>query len=322
MTFPSHCRQQELKIPERRFHLLLRTIGTSSAAEPVCRLPNLIPGHPQQPLHWNPNMKAPLIIGLVVYAVILAGAFAGWKIRARLPSHHLTEETKSLVSVSTGVVATVSALVLGLLISNANTTFTRLGGEVTALSAEILRLDQILRRYGSAADPARETLRQYAEQKTADLFPDDPTNVRLSNPSTYELLQRLEDTLLALKPANSRDQWWLGQAMTLAAKIGDARWLLAQQKGEGTPKAFVALLIFWLVLLFASFGLFAPHNWTSAVSLTLCALAVAGAVGMILELEQGFGHLVRVSPQAMRQAAKTLEVQQHSRISSASEAND
>ena len=141
-------------------------------------------------------MKAPLIIGLVVYAVILAGAFAGWKIRARLPSHHLTEEAKSLVSVSTGVVATVSALVLGLLISNANTTFTRLGGEVTALSAEILRLDQILRRYGSAADPARETLRQYAEQKTADLFPDDPTNVRLSNPSTYELLQRLEDTLL------------------------------------------------------------------------------------------------------------------------------
>ena len=267
-------------------------------------------------------MKAPLIIGLVVYAVMLAGAFAGWKIRARLPSHHLTEETKSLVSVSTGVVATVSALVLGLLISNANTTFTRLGGEVTALSAEILRLDQILRRYGSAADPARETLRQYAEQKTADLFPDDPTNVRLSNPSTYELLQRLEDTLLALKPANSRDQWWLGQAMTLAAKIGDARWLLAQQKGEGTPKAFVALLIFWLVLLFASFGLFAPHNWTSAVSLTLCALAVAGAVGMILELEQGFGHLVRVSPQAMRQAAKTLEVQQQTRISSASEADD
>ena len=72
-------------------------------------------------------MKAPMIIGLIVYAVIMAGAFAGWKIRNRLPSHHLTEETKSLVSVSTAVVATVTALVLGLLISNANTTFSRLG---------------------------------------------------------------------------------------------------------------------------------------------------------------------------------------------------
>jgi hypothetical protein len=204
--------------------------------------------------------------------------------------------------------ATVSALVLGLLISNANTTFTRLGGQVTTLSAEVLRPDQILRRYGADGKPARTTLRQYAEHKAADLFPDDPADVRLSNPSTYELLQRIEDMLLALKPSNSRDQWWLGQAMTLAAKIGDTRWQLAQQIGQGTPKAFVALLVFWLALLFASFGLFAPRNFTSAIT-TLCALAVAGAVGMFLELEHGFGGLVRVSPEPMRQAVNTLEVE-------------
>ena len=254
-------------------------------------------------------MNNPLIIGLVVLVLILAGAFAGVEIRNRLPKHHLRDETKNLVSVSTAVVATISALVLGLLISNANTSFTRLGGEVTALSAEILRLDQMLRRYGADAEPARNTLLQYAEHKAADLFPDDPSDVRLSNPSTYELLQRLEDMLLALKPANPRDQWWLGQAMTLAAKIGDARWLLAQQIGQGTPKAFVALLVFWLALLFASFGLFAPPNLTSTITLTLCALAVAGAVGMFLELEQGFGGVVHISPEPMRQAVKTLEAE-------------
>jgi hypothetical protein len=231
-------------------------------------------------------------------------------LRQRLPEHHLAEETKSLVSVSMAVVATASALVLGLLISNANTSFSTLGGEVTALSAQILRLDQILRRYGPETDPARETLRHYTELKTADLFPDDhPANVRLGASSTYELLQQLEDSLLALKPANSRDQWWLGQAMTLAAKIGDTRWLLAQQVRQGTPKAFLALLVFWLTLLFASFGLFAPRNFTSAVTLTLCALAVAGAFGMILELERGFGGLIHISPQPMLQAVKTLEAE-------------
>src|SRR6516165_11096359 len=114
--------------------------------------------------------------------------------------------------------------------------------------------------------------------------------------------------MLALKPANPRDQWWLGQAMTLAAKIGDTRWLLAQQVGQETPKAFVALLVFWLVFLFASFGLFAPHNLTSAIVLILCALAVAGAVGMFLELEQGFGGLVRVSPRPMYQAVRAMQV--------------
>jgi hypothetical protein len=258
-------------------------------------------------------MNNTLIAGLIVLAAVLIGAVTGSELRNRVPKHHLSEETKGLVSVSTAVVATVSALVLGLLISNANTTFTRLGGEVTALSAQILRLDHILRRYGTDAEPARNLLLQYAEHKEVDLFPDDPAAVRLSNPSTYELLQRLEDMLLTLKPANPRDQWWLAQAMNLAAKIGDTRWMIAQQIGQGTPKAFVALLVFWLALLFASFGLFAPSNLTSAVTLTLCGLAVAGAVAMFLELEQGFGGMVRISPEPMRQAVKTLEAEPSNR---------
>jgi len=252
-------------------------------------------------------MNNTLMIGLVVFAAILAGAFAGAKVQAYLPKHHLTDETKNLVNVSTAVLATISALVLGLLISNANTSFTRLGGEVTTLSAEILRLDHILIRYGNDAEPARHLLLEFTEHKAADLFPDSPANLYLRNPSTYELLQRLEDALLALKPASARDQWWLSQAMLLAAKIGDSTWLLAQQVGQGTPKAFVALLVFWLALLFASFGLFAPPNLTSAVTLTLCALAVAGAVAMILELEQGFGSLVHISPEPMSQALRNLE---------------
>ena len=249
----------------------------------------------------------PVIVGIVIFVIVLAGAFAGWAMRQYLPEHNLTDETKSVVSVSMAMVATISALVLGLLISNANSSFSVLGGEVTTLSAQILRLDRILRRYGSDADSARQTLRQYASQKATDLFPDDPGQVNLNNPSTYELLQELEDEMLKLKPANARDQWWVGQAMTLAGKIGDTRWLISQQVGQGTPKAFVGLLAFWLTSLFASFGLFAPRNVTSMLFLTLCAMAVAGAIGMILELEQGFGRMVHISAQPMHQAVKTLQ---------------
>ena len=89
-----------------------------------------------------PIMQNPLIIGCIVFLILLAGAFASWTIRQRLPEHHLTDDTKSLVSVSMAVVATVSALVLGLLISNANTSFRSLGGDVTTLSAQILRTRQ------------------------------------------------------------------------------------------------------------------------------------------------------------------------------------
>jgi hypothetical protein len=260
------------------------------------------------------------MISLIVLLVMLAGAFAGWVARQHLPAHHLSGETQSLVSVSMAVVATLSALVLGLLISNANSSFTAVGGQVTAMSAQILRLDQILGRYGPETVPARELLRRYAELKTVDLFPDNPANVRLSNQSTYELLQQLEDAMLAVKPASARDQWWLEQAATLAGKIGDSRWLLAQQVGQGTPKEFLALLVFWLALLFASFGLFAPHNLVSAATLTLCAVAVAGAIGMILELEKGFGGLIHVSPQPMRQAVAQLQFESNGPASPARQA--
>jgi len=247
------------------------------------------------------------VTGVIIFAVILAGAFAGVMIGRQLPPHHATDETKSLVSVSMAVVATVSALVLGLLISNANTSFIARSGEVTALSANILRLDHMLRLYGPDAEPARDSLRRYAEHKSVDLFPEKPgAVVRVDNPSTYELLQELENTMLRLRPADHRQQWVLSQAMTLAANIGNTRWLLVQQIGQGTPKAFLGLVVFWLTLLFASFGLFAPRNLTSAAALVLCALAVSGAVEMIIELEQPLGGLIHISPQPMRYAVYAL----------------
>lgn len=252
-------------------------------------------------------MFSPVLIGLVVFAIILGGALIGAFARRLVPERHLTDETKSLVSVSMAVVATISALVLGLLLSNANNSFNVVQGQVTALSAEILRLDQLLRRYGSDTKLAREKLREYAERKKEDLFPNNPAEVNLGNQSTYELLQQVEDLVLAINPTNARDQWWLAQAMTLASKIGDTRFLLAQQVGQGTPKAALVLLIFWLTILFGSFTLVAPSNMISSVTLTLCAIAIAGAIGMILELEHGFGGIVRVSPQPMNHVVAVLE---------------
>ena len=134
------------------------------------------------------SMISPPIIGLAAFAVILAGAFSGWAAGQLLPQHHLSNETKSLVTVSMAVVGTITALVLGLLISNANTSFITRSREVTMLSADILRLDQMMRLYGPETDPARGKLRQYAERKTNDLFPEDPRDIRVANSSTYEVL--------------------------------------------------------------------------------------------------------------------------------------
>jgi len=91
-------------------------------------------------------MPSPPIVGLFVFAVILLGVFAGWAIGRRLPEDHLNTETRSLVSLSMAVVGTLSALVLGLLVSNANTSFSERNREITVLSANILRLESYARK--------------------------------------------------------------------------------------------------------------------------------------------------------------------------------
>ena len=251
---------------------------------------------------------SPSIIGFITFVVILSGAFASLWAQQRLPARHLSDETKSLVSVSMAVVGTIAALVLGLLISNANTSFIARSGEVTTLSADILRLDQMLRLYGLEAEPARGKLLQFAERKTNDLFPDSLRDVRVDNESTYEVLQQAEQLMLELHPSDDARRWFLQQALGHAAKIGNTHWLLGQEAGQGTPKVFVALVVFWLTLLFASFGLFAPRNVISIVVLALCALAVSGAVGMTLELEQSFGGVLHISQQPMLHAVAELNL--------------
>src|SRR5205814_8489965 len=173
-------------------------------------------------------------------------------------------------------------------------------------SADLLRLDQMLRLYGPEANPARGKLLQFAERKTNDLFPKSLKDVHINNESTYEVLQQVEYLMLELRPPDPRRQWFLQQALLHAAKIGNTHWLLGQAAGQGTPKAFVALVVFWLALLFASFGLFAPRNWTSAMTLVLCAIAVAGAVEMILELEQPFAGVLHISARPMHRTVDIM----------------
>jgi hypothetical protein len=47
----------------------------------------------------------------------------------------------------------------------------------------------------------------------------------------------------------------------------------------------------------------------TTATLSLCALAIAGSIGMIVELERGFGGLVQVSPQAMNYAVAALQAE-------------
>src|SRR6266513_2629407 len=103
-----------------------------------------------------------LVIGLISFAAIFAGALIGLFARRRLPGHHLSSETQSAVTVSVAVVGTLSALVLGLMISAANSSFSKRSDEVRELSLQLIRMDRNLRRYGPEAADVLAKLRAWA----------------------------------------------------------------------------------------------------------------------------------------------------------------
>jgi hypothetical protein len=77
-------------------------------------------------------------------------------------------------------------------------------------------------------------------------------------------------------------------------ELGRKRSLLLEQTGGSVAMPFLVVLVFWLALIFASFGLFAPTNSTVIGVLLACALSVAGAIFLIIELDRPFQGLLQI----------------------------
>jgi hypothetical protein len=186
---------------------------------------------------------------------------------------------------------------MGLLISSANSSFNAKTDAVHTLAVDIIRLDRALRQYGPQAENARGLLSNYAQTKAGELSDhDDLTSLDLRSLAKYEVLM---SQVLDFQPVDTRQRQVQAQAMKLLDSIADARWLLVEKSDTPLPTPFLILLIFWLSLLFGSFGLFAPDNATVIVVLLLSALAISGGVFMVLELGSTTQGIIRVSTDPM-----------------------
>ena len=247
-----------------------------------------------------------IVIGLISFAAIFGNALIGLFVRRLLPGHHLSSETQSAVTVSVAVIGTLSALVLGLMISAANSSFSKRTDEVRELSLQLIRMDRNLRRYGPEADDAWMKLHEWAVAKNQELFPkkDQP---HPTSHTTIELLERVQDALLALTPKGERQKYLRTLCVTLSSNLIEARWGLEERTGHSIPVPFLVLLIFWLAIVFASFGLFAPTNVTTVTALLLCSVAVAGGIFLIEELDNPMSGFIRLPLDSMRNALIEIE---------------
>ena len=241
------------------------------------------------------------VTGLIAFVAIFSGALIGIFAARALPEHHLSNESRNAVTVSAAIVGTLSALVIGLMISTASSSFSTRSREVTKIAVNLVLINRMMQRYGPEAGDVRAKVRTYATAKMQELFP--PAG-ELSEPTeaTIRMMETTQDSILSLVPTDERQRWLRSQALTLSDGLLEARWMLAEEADSHIPTSFLILLIFWLTLVFASFGLFAPPNTSVIVVLCLCSIAVSGGITMILELDSASSGLVRISAEPMRNA--------------------
>jgi hypothetical protein len=193
-----------------------------------------------RPRGTDPAMNS-LPISAIIITTLFGSAMATMLMARFLPDHHLSPETKSVVSVSVAVVGTLSALVVGLLISTASSSFTAKGQEIADISANVITLDRLIRRYGPEAQDSRVLLRHYTAAKLHDLFPKNSDQAPdTENISTAMMLEELQDKILTFIPANDRQRWLQAQSLQLTAEVMAARWQLAQGNAS-TPRLLLSL---------------------------------------------------------------------------------
>jgi len=246
----------------------------------------------------------PPVFGLIVFGCVLGGGLLGVFFRLVLPERHLGAESRDLVRLTMGLLATMSALVVGLLITTAKTSYDTQGSEFKRMCAEIVLLDRALAHYGSEASATRAQLRRAVAEMLGHM--DSVSGLDAQPPVAAERSESVFDLIQALSPQSEAQRTLRAEALRLGVDIGMMRWLMYAQRGSSIPVAFLVILAAWFTILFSGFGLFARLDGTVIATLLVCALSLAAAVFLILELEQPFWGLIRISSVPLREALLQL----------------
>jgi hypothetical protein len=250
------------------------------------------------------SITSPITISLVVLACVFGGALLGMFIHSLLPREYLDSDSKEVVRLAMALVGTTVAVALGLLVASGKGFYDTQSSEVTQLAADVVLLDKILNHYGLKTKEIRDLLR------SAVVHMVDVTWGRNSSDKTRFTVSAAGETLLfrihELSPDNDSQRFLQSQAASVALGLAQTRSLMIAQKTSSVPLPLLAVLVFWLTLLFMSFGLFVRPNSVVVVSLFVSALAVSCAIYLILEMYQPYSGLIRASSAPLRAALAQL----------------
>lgn len=238
----------------------------------------------------------PAVDAFIVLAAVFGSGLLGLSLRSVLPAQHLQEDSLSMVRLCTGVIATLAALVLGLLVASAKTNYDRVNDEVTQAAAAVVLLDRTLVQFGPQTREARTLLHTAVASAANTVFSEHGRGVAdLDDPRRLAAGDRLQAEIRKLAPEDDVQRTLQAHALELSNEVAKMRLLTITQAQGSIPGGFLIILLLWLGIMFAGFGLVTARNPTVVVTLFLCALSLAGAIFMIEELNRPLEGLLKIS---------------------------
>lgn len=247
-----------------------------------------------------------LTIGALVFAVVFAGTLFGMILGRVLPKEHLSPDAKDVIKVSMAMIATLAALVLGLLTASAKSSLDEKASQVRNWAAQVVLLDRTLAEYGPETADVRDLIKQTFGMRISQIWPEQGKPVSLEAVAHGSGVEEVQRKLLELTPQTDAQRWLQSQALTISGTMAATRLTALQELASSIQWPFMAILVFWLAVIFASFGLFAPPNGLVTAALLVAALSVAGSIYLILEMDQPYSGLIKISSAPAKAALAQL----------------
>jgi Protein of unknown function (DUF4239) len=248
-----------------------------------------------------------LSISLVVFVLMFAGALAGVPVRPLLLEKHVHPDSREVVKMVTGLVGHAGCTGAGA-VDLVREKFVRSEtGQVRQMTATIILLDDLLGQYGPEATPVRALLRQSVQPLANRIWHEGASSI--AKPVVFQSTAQLsafENQLAGLSPNDDAQRSLQSRAIQAFTEGAQIRLQLFAQTGNSIPTPFLIILIFWLSAIFASFTLFSQTNLIVMASLFVCALSFAGAIFLVLELDNPFTGLMGISSATLRNALLPL----------------
>ena len=237
------------------------------------------------------------VVGLVVFACVYGGALLGFALH--VPEKHRDSDSREVIKVGTGLVGTMAALVLGLLVASAKSSYDNQRDELIQVCADVSLLDRVLANFGPESAGTRAALKTTVEGAFSQLWSKNPEPPTTAGEAFYASMNRLE-------PKSDQQRAVKAMAMDLAVSIGKTRWLLHAQNASAISTPLLVIVVFWLTILFVGFGIYANPNATVRLALFVCALSVAAAIFLILEMDRPFRGLIRIPEAPLREVVSRI----------------